>query len=95
MVDRGTAVRFLAKLREFCHLQPNLKGTCPLIQRLQEAISLELLEHEDYYILPPSVQPHLHFTMCLRGPQRENFTIWLKISCDHVDGIYVAQYSVQ
>jgi len=78
MVDRGTAVRFVARIREFCHFQPDLERTRPLIQRLQEAISLELLEHEDYYILPSSAQPHLHFNICLRGPQRDNFTTWLK-----------------
>jgi hypothetical protein len=75
MVDRGIAVRFLAKIREFCHFQPDLEPTRPLIQRLQEAMSLEVLEYEVHYIPPSSAELHLHFTICPCGPQRDNFTI--------------------
>jgi hypothetical protein len=75
MADRGTAVRLLARIRDFCNLQPDLEPTRPLIQRLQEAMSLEFLEQEDHYISPSSAEPHLHYTVCLRGPPMDNFTI--------------------
>ena len=74
MVNPGTAVRFLARIREFCHLQHDLEPTRPLIRRLQEAMSLELLEH-DHYIPPSSAELHLHFAIRLCGPQRDSFTI--------------------
>ena len=51
MVGRGTAVRFLARISEFCYLQPDLESTWPLIQRLQETIFLEWLEQKVRYIV--------------------------------------------